>query len=268
VPSLTVNGIDVFYRDEGAGDPIIFGHSSVATGGQWRLAIERLSGRYRCLAPDHIGYGRSGAYSGEGSLTDLEIAVIEALLDRTGGPAHFVGHSLGGAILARAAVRMPDRVRSLIVIEPILFHLLQSQGRSAEYTEVRNVANGALELARAGNLEDAARGFIDYWSGQGSFDRMPEDRQMTTMKGMEKVSLEWEIGFEPQGATAADLAKLEFPIELIMGANTTPVGSAVTEILRQIWPSAACVEVPGAGHMAPITHADAVNAAIERFLER
>ncbi|HEY5623427.1 MAG TPA: alpha/beta fold hydrolase, partial [Gammaproteobacteria bacterium] len=251
MPSLTVNGIDVFYRDEGAGDPIIFGHCSTATSGQWRHAIERFSDRYRCLAPDHLGYGRSGACDGEGSLIDLEIAVVEALLDRVDGPAHFVGHSFGGAVLIRTAIREQERVRSLTAIEPILFHLLESHGWSSEYEEIRAVAGRAVELARCGDLEDAARGFIDYWSGPGAFDRMPADRRAATIKGMRKVRFEWEIGFEPKGATAEDLAQLDFPIQLVAGANTTRVGSAVTHVLRRVWPSAAYIEVPGAGHMAP-----------------
>lgn len=54
---------------------------------------------------------------------------------------------------------------------------------------------------------------------------------------------------------------------LISGAKTTTPARGVTAILRQVWPTASHVEIAGAGHMSPITHADQVNASIERFLD-
>ena len=151
MPQISVNDVDVYYRDEGQGEPIIFGHSSTGSSGQWRSTIERLAGRYRCLAPDHLGYGRTGAFTGERSLIDDETAVIRALLDLAGRPAHLVGHSFGGAVLIRAALRMPDRVKTLTVIEPILFYLLKLHDKNAEFAEINCVADRVARYIHAGD---------------------------------------------------------------------------------------------------------------------
>ena len=105
MPHVLVNGVEVFYRDEGEGAPIIFGHCSTGSSGQWRSLIEILSPSRRCLAPDHFGYGKTRPYVSSASLMDDEIAVIEQLLGLVDDRAHLIGHSYGGSVLARAAVR-------------------------------------------------------------------------------------------------------------------------------------------------------------------
>jgi hypothetical protein len=76
VPQISVHGLDAYYRDEGSGIPVLLGHSSTGSGGQWRGLFKPMSGRYRLIAPDHTG--RTPAYSGDIPLMEREIAIIEA----------------------------------------------------------------------------------------------------------------------------------------------------------------------------------------------
>lgn len=62
--------------------------------------------------------------------------------------------------MARAAVRMPQRVRSLTLIEPILFCLREARGKRDEYLKIRAVADRVIRYVDAGDSEEAARGFI------------------------------------------------------------------------------------------------------------
>ena len=266
MPRVSVHGVDVFFRDEGQGESIVFGHCSTGSSGQWRVLIEQLVESHRLLAPDHLGYGRTGAYPGNLPLMDHEIAVIEALLSLTAGPAHFVGHSFGGSVLARAAVRMPQRVRSLTLIEPILFYLLEANGKHDEHAEIRAVADRVIRYVDAGDPEEAARGFLGYWSGPSGYEEMTDELQASVTKGMVKVRDEWGSAFEPCGAAIETLGELRIPIQLIAGTKTTAAAAAVMGILREIWPMAGYAEIPGAGHMAPVSHASLVNPIIEEFL--
>lgn len=266
MPQLPVNGLDVFYRDEGRGTPILLAHCSTGSGAQWKPLSGRLAPRFRLIAPDHIGYGRTGPYSGPPPVIDQEITIMMALLDVAGGPAHLIGHSYGGSILARVAVRAPERTRSLILIEPTLFHLLQQSGRIVEHAEIQAVADRVIQYVDAGDLPEAARGFIDYWTGPGVYERMDERLRPSIAQSMPKLRREWPESFAPWGATVEALSALQLPILLISGEKTTPPALSVTAILRRIWPAASHVEIAGAGHMSPITHADQVNANIEGFL--
>ena len=266
MPQISVIGIDAYFVDEGEGPPVVLGHSSTGSGAQWGKLIARLSDRYRLLAPDHAGYGRSGAYPGTPPLVDCEVAIVEAILDQVGGPAHFVGHSYGGSVLIQTALRNPDRVRSLTVIEPTLFHLLEPVGKAAEHAEIKAVADRVIARTEAGDPVEAARGFIGYWVGPGAYDAM-EERVRDYITGcMDKLCHEWRGALVASGATTDALAGLDVPIQLIEGSETTAAAAGVVDILKQIWPAARTVTIAGAGHMLPITHADAVNAEIESFL--
>ena len=266
MPRLTVNGLDVFYRDEGSGPPILLAHCSTGSGAQWKALSGRLETRFRLLAPDHIGYGRTSPYSGTAPVMEQEIAIMMALLDIAAGPAHLIGHSYGGSILARVAIRAPERVRSLTLIEPTLFHLLQPSGRVAEHAEIKAVADRVTQHVDAGNLSEAARGFIDYWTGPGAYDGMDERLRLSITQSMPKLRREWPESFFPWGATIEALSTLRLPILLLSGEKTTPPALAVTTILRQLWPTASHAAITGAGHMSPITHGDQVNASIGRFI--
>jgi pimeloyl-ACP methyl ester carboxylesterase len=54
--------------------------------------IGQLSGRYRLIAPDHLGYGRTGPYPGESQVFELEVSIIEALIELADMPVHLIGH--------------------------------------------------------------------------------------------------------------------------------------------------------------------------------
>jgi len=263
---VSVRGLDVHFRDEGAGVALLLGHSSTASGGQWKELFHRLSSRYRLIAPDHAGYGRTPLPSGETPVMEQEIAIVEALVGLTSEPVHFVGHSYGGSILARAAVRMPERVRSLTLFEPTLFYLLAASGRTAEHAEIKEVADRVIRLVGANDPDEAARGFIAYWVGNGAYDAMDDRRREAIRAGMAKLRIEWPAAFEPLGATMEALSALTMPVQLLSGSRSTAAARAVVGVLRQLWPDAPYAEIDGAGHMAPVTHAGTVNEIIDTFV--
>jgi pimeloyl-ACP methyl ester carboxylesterase len=266
MPRLTVNDLDVFYRDEGSGPPILLAHCSTGSGAQWKALSARLATRFRLLAPDHIGYGRTSPYSGTAPVMEQGIAIMMALLDIVADPSHLIGHSYGGSIVVRVAIRAPARVRSLTLIEATLFHLLQPSGHVAEHAEIQAVAERATQHVDAGTLSEAACGFIDYWTGPGTYEAMDERLRTSISQSMPKLRQEWPESFVPWGATVEALSELRVPTLLIHGTNTTTPARGVVTTLCRIWPEASEVEIAGAGHMSPITHTDEVNAAIEAFL--
>src|SRR5262245_38099637 len=73
--------VGAYVRAAGAGEPVVCLHSSASSSAQWRPLIERLSGRFRMLAVDLYGSGRSPAWPGERplSLAD-EVALLEPIL--------------------------------------------------------------------------------------------------------------------------------------------------------------------------------------------
>jgi pimeloyl-ACP methyl ester carboxylesterase len=267
MPQISIKALEAFYRDEGRGIPVVLGHCSTGSSGQWREHFKRMTDRFRLVAPDHIGYGRTPLYRGEIPLVELEIAIVEAMLDLLAQPVHLVGHSYGGLLLARAAVRNPKRMRSLTLIEPTLFYLLGKQ-RPLEHAEIKAVADRVIRYFDENDADEAARGFIDYWVRPGAYNGMSERARDSVRSGMVKLRIEWAIAFEPYGATIEALSALPMPIQLIEGSETTPAARAVMDILRELWPHTPYAKIDNAGHMSPVTHTEAVNEIIDKFVSR
>ena len=100
------NPARIAFTDTSAGDPVLLFHCSSASGGEWRRLCDRLGGNFRLIAPDQWGCGESDPWTGRGAFTLAEEAApILDLIYRVGTPVHLVGHSYGGAVALRAAVR-------------------------------------------------------------------------------------------------------------------------------------------------------------------
>ena len=71
----------------------------------------------------------------------------------------------------RTAVRRPDQVRCLTLVEPTLFYLLAASGKASEHAEIKAVEDRVIRYVGENSTAEAARGFIDYWVGPGAVAR-------------------------------------------------------------------------------------------------
>lgn len=108
----------LFWREVGQGQTIVFLHGSWEDSSQWLSLLERLSTECHCLAPDLLGFGESEQPNVHYSI-GLEVACLaehlEALKLRR---VYLVGHSLGGWIAASYALKYLDRVEGLVLLAP------------------------------------------------------------------------------------------------------------------------------------------------------
>lgn len=270
MPKLDLDGTAVNVRDAGHGPPVILLHSSSSHSGQWQRLSDAICDRFRVFAPDFHGYGQSDPLPQDGRpYFQHDAAIVNALLDTVDAPAHLVGHSLGGTIAARVALQRPDDVVSLTLIEPVLFNLLEEtqDPRRSEYLEL---AHAMMVLVRFGERERAARLFLDFWIGPGALDGMDDDTRAYIVRTVDRVADDWYgiSGCAPGVLTAADFHRLSPPTLLLCGEKTKQSTRGISEILRQAIPEVDYREIPGAGHMSPITHAAQVNENIVDFIEQ
>lgn len=117
-------GLRLAHLDEGAGAPVVFVHGEPTWSFLWRKVLPPvLEAGYRCVVPDHAGFGRSdkpvdvGWYSYDRH-TELLVALLDEL-DLRG--ATVVVHDWGGPIGLRAAVERAERVSRLVILDTGLF---------------------------------------------------------------------------------------------------------------------------------------------------
>jgi pimeloyl-ACP methyl ester carboxylesterase len=195
--------------------------------------------------------------------TDLE--VVSAFARAIGEPLHLVGHSYGGALALRAARELGAGLASLTLIEPAAFDLLDPRGDAPALREVEAVAGRHLELVAEGELEACAAHFMGYWIGPDAWAAMPAETRARIVRTMPKIAAEFRTLFRHPEALGA-YRRLRAPTLLVRGTRTTLTAHAVVARLAATLPQCDLVEIRGAGHMAPLSHADAVNAAIETHL--
>jgi cis-3-alkyl-4-acyloxetan-2-one decarboxylase len=123
----TGDGVRMHYLDEGQGPPVVMVHGNPTWSFYYRDLVRRLRDRYRCIVPDHVGCGLSDKppadkypYSLERRIVDLAALLDHLKVDRD---VTLVVHDWGGMIGAAWAMRFPDRVKRLVVLNTAAFHL-------------------------------------------------------------------------------------------------------------------------------------------------
>ena len=252
-----------YFREAGSGTAVLCLHCSASTSGQWRPLMEQLGERYHVIAPDLYGCGKSPAWPGERPMwLDDQIDLLAPAFERAGERFHLVGHSYGGAIALKAALRFTAKLESLVLYEPVLFSvLLDAAPHSPPAREILAVRDDVLAAEPAA----AAERFIDYWMGKGTWAATPDPRRAALVDAVQAQKPEWHSAcHEPTPLEA--LAALDVPALLMTGTSSTAAARAVARLVGGVLPRVRVEEIEGLGHMAPVTHPAAVNARIERFL--
>ena len=113
----SVYGAKVHYVDAGTGSPVILLHGLADDVGVWESAIAPLAAKYRVVALDQIGFGRSDKpllnYRASTFVDFLDGFLNELKIERTS----LVGNSLGGWIAADFALTHPERINRLVLCD-------------------------------------------------------------------------------------------------------------------------------------------------------
>lgn len=112
-----VDGHSVHCLHAGSGPPVMLMHGGASDSTDWLATIDALADSYAAYAPDMIGYGLSGRVKESYSLSDFVTATHEFIGKLGLGSLALVGHSLGGRICLEIALRHPEIVTGLVLID-------------------------------------------------------------------------------------------------------------------------------------------------------
>ncbi len=256
-----------FVREAGQGPAVVCLHANASSSSQWRALMDQLAPRNRVLAIDSYGAGKSPPWPTDRVVTlQDEVDLIQPVLDTAGPRFDLVGHSYGGAIALKAALAQPQRVRAMVLFEPTLFSLLGAlQPPSPEAQGIVDAVAAAGRALDAGDTDRAARHFIDYWMGVGAWDATPPARKPAIAESIVHVR-GWAHALMAERLSLAALRTLQVPVLLVMGRQSTAAAHAVSQLLAATLPQVRVRVLDGCGHMAPVTHPQAVNDAVADFL--
>lgn len=244
------------------GDPALLLHCSLAHSGAWDGVARALSDRLRLTAPDLVGHGRGPARDPARDYHDHCTEVALAYLPTA--PCHLIGHSFGATVALRLALDHPERIATLTLIEPVLF--AAARGGPDWAAHVAAMA-GIGPLLAAGDAVGAARDFLAQWGGGGPLDAMPSAQRAYMIDRIWVIPASAPALEEDSSLLLPRLGQLTCPVLLIEGETSPPVIAEIQSALASAIPQARSAVIPGAGHMAPITHPAEVAGAIAAFLD-
>ncbi len=246
--------------------PVLALHCTLAHAGAWRGVAAGLSDLARFHAPDMYNHGRSPDWDGQGGFSDDMLAALLTQMDQ---PMDVVGHSFGAVMALRLAVEHPDLVRSLTIVESVLFAAVAS----AEALE-EDLRSGAMAPVRqalaAGDDALAARLFNRGWGDRSGpkWDQMPDKTRAALTRGVRVLpACDPAVLRDRPGVLAAGrLEGLPMPCLLVEGGETDASVRAIHDVFQARIPNTTRIAVPGAGHMVPITHPDPVAQALRTLM--
>ena len=229
--------------------------------------MDQLSSSYRLLAPDCYCAGKSPKWDSDRLMTlHDEVNFLQPVFSDAGQTFSLVAHSYGAAVALIAALTYPDRIRSLVLYEPTLFALIESNSEQPNDAEgIRNVVARSIEELQRGQTYAAAEHFIDYWMGPGSWSATSEERKAPIAESVRCIQ-HWAHALFEETTPPAAFSAIRAPVLLMSGARSTVSALAVIRRLALLLPQARQYRFSDLGHMGPVTHADKVNAVIAKFL--
>ncbi len=246
---------------EGARQALMI-HCSLAHRGAWRGVQRQLSDMLSMRAFDLPGHGDSADWDGVTEYQDVGAEVASSLIDTApGGPVDLIGHSYGATIALRVAQMHPDKVRSLTLIEPVMFHLTKGQPIHEAY--VAEMAP-CFEALRQGDTMRAAQLFNRIWGAGSAWDAVPAVQRQAMAERMPLIAAGAPVTDGDVNGQAAPgaLEAVRCPVLLIEGALSPPIVAAIHDAFQARLPDVQRVVVERAGHMVPITHPREVARAL------
>jgi pimeloyl-ACP methyl ester carboxylesterase len=267
MPVIKAGAFDLEYADAGAGPAVVLVHSSASGHRQWRRLVDMLQGRYRLIAVNLFGYGKTSSWPGTRPLAAADQAeLVAAAAALVPEPVALVGHSLGGLVALEAAARLAGRVRVVVAFEPILFGDLKVHGPAPAYDEIAGLASRCRELARRSDWNAVGERFVDYWTGPGAFAATPAERRQNMLAMLPALVPEWDMAMTSARPLEGWRA-ITAPVHLIHAADTRAPTREIVKLLAKHHPDWHVREVRSGGHMAPVTRPDLVNPLIAAAID-
>jgi pimeloyl-ACP methyl ester carboxylesterase len=217
MPTVSTNGIEMYYEEQGSGDPLVLIMGLTARGAVWEKHAEFWSRGFRCIAPDNRGVGLSD--KPEGPYTSAQMADDYAglLASLSISRARVVGCSMGSVIAQQLMLRHPNLVQSAV--------LMCTWGRCDRYA--RDVFRHIVDIKSRLRPEEFATHIQllifakRHWDGDATFAEIMEGRALAALDPLPQPvhALEAQAAACVEHNTIDELDRIKCPCLVIGGQD-------------------------------------------------
>ena len=266
MPVVEVNNIHIHYEQIGEGNVIVLLHGYTGSSQDWINQTAVLSDKYRVIAVDHRGHGKSEAPKSEEdySIPIFADDVYKLLIKLRVNRCILVGHSMGGFMSLQFVLDHPEMVQALVLVDTSSGEFEMAPGAA----ELRVKLD---ELARNEGLEAA----FEYDSANNPmrierYEKHPELKEISRQKVL-NTSVDGYIyvarTFGKWQPVTKKLHEIKVPTLIFWGEEDTPFLRA-SQILRDSIHGAELVTIPGVGHSPHEEAPDLFNETLVAFLQK
>ena len=266
--TININGINLYYKEAGSGEPLLLVHGTGFNADVWELVFDALARDYRTIAYDRRAYQRSqGSPPPTADYGRQQGEDMAALLQALGAaPANIVGWSAGGIHALHATLIYPDRVKRLVLYEPPLYAV-----RFIDFPLFKGFIKTNL-LKAIGRKQAAAESFarmvLAYQDGRNSYNQLSSEFRAKLAADAGTLLAEFAAGTGDELKPEILGAQIKVPVTLLVGEQSPSSLKKATENLAKILHNAPIVWLPESNHLAQVDQPDRFVKAVKEALAR
>ncbi len=257
-----INGVEINYRDEGAGKPIVFLHAFPLNQCMWDEQVAYFSAHHRVVTFDWRGFGNSELGSDSLTLETFADDLASLLNELTIEQAIICGLSMGGYAAFSFYRKYAPRVAALILADT-------RPGTDTEEGKKARIEMAALvrQLGPTALLEKLIPRLLGPTTRQTKPEVVARVQKMIAENQTEGIARALLCMAERPDSTRL-LSQIESPTLIIAGSEDELTPPAEAEEMRDGIPHASLEVIYQAGHLSNLEQPDAFNKAVANFLER
>lgn len=263
MPNRMIDGARIHYEEAGTGsETIVFSHGLLMSGEMFEEQVRELSERYRCISYDHRGQARSEVTESGYDMDSLTNDAAALIRELDAAPCHFAGLSMGGFVGMRLAIRHPELLKSLILMDT---------SADPEPEQNKGPYRRLALIGRWLGFRPVIKPLMKIMFGQ-TFLNDPKVAEVRTkwrnhLLRLDKTGTNRAAhGVIDRKGVYDQLGRIETPTLILVGDEDVATVPAKAERMHQAIPGSKLVVIPGAGHSASIEQPALVTRAIENFL--
>ncbi|MFP5225955.1 MAG: alpha/beta fold hydrolase [Actinomycetota bacterium] len=247
------------HQTSGSGQPLVLVHGFPLHAGMWRDQLSGLSDIAQVVAVDLRGHGHSPIGEEPFTMELFADDLAETIDSLKLGPVHLGALSMGGYVAFAFWRRYPDRVRSMILCDT---------KAEADGPDAQAARDATAKTVREEGIEAIWSGLGPKLLGKDPSEEVTETlRQIVLACDPEAAALD-ALAMKQRPDSTGTLPTISVPSLWIHGVDDQLMAPDAARASAKAMPDCEFVEIPDAGHMAPLENPEAANEAIRRHLKR